>query len=51
MLGVEGSKCSDCSPWIKPFVAPFTSNERAREVIHAFKEAKVLNAMSCAEIH
>ena len=49
-LGVEASKCSDCSPLIKPFVAPFTSNERAREVMHAFREAKVLNALSCVEI-
>ena len=40
MFGVEGSKCSDCSPLIKPFVAPFTSNERAREVMSAFRGGK-----------
>ena len=47
MLGVEGS---NCSPLVKPFVVPFTSNERAREAMLAFEEAKVPSAMSYAEI-
>ena len=47
MLGVEGSKCSLL---VKPFFSQFTSNERVREVMRAFQEAKVPSAMSYAEI-